>query len=316
MTTGDRAVFIAPDGREEAIVRRAPARIQEQVRLVKKAAALGAEAIVVECMALDPALQSISESRMIRSTLGVITNVRPDHFESMGKDLDEIAASLSRTIPDRGVLVTGDRRYLDYFQERALKKKTRVRTAESTGSDARLFSENPAIAETVCDSLNVPAAGPEIDRVLGRPIAWRIKHKERDVYLVDAFSANDVESTHEIEQTFLKGDSSPLPFVALLNNRSDRPLRMRSFTSYLSSARAYDFIMLVGDNVWLAGRRLRGEGRTGGVFTFHGRSAEDVLEEIGRRAGVLRFTVVGMGNHRGVGEQMRRLFETKGQPCP
>ena len=152
-TTGDRPVFIDPDGREEAIVRRAPSRIQEQVRLVKRAAALGAQAIVVECMALDPALQYASESRMIRSTLGVITNVRSDHFEIMGEDLDGIAASLSRTIPERGVLVTGDSRYLDYFRERALKKKTRVLLAANGEGDTGLFPENFAIVKSVCESL-------------------------------------------------------------------------------------------------------------------------------------------------------------------
>ena len=120
---------------------------------------------------------------------------------------------------------------------------------------------------------------------------------------------------HEIGEALLKSDSCPRPFIALLNNRNDRPLRMRSFTSYLSGTRAYDFIALVGDNAWLAERRLRKGGRTGGVFALHARSADEVLEEIGRRAGVSRFTVVGMGNYRGIGEGMRRLLETEGESC-
>jgi gamma-polyglutamate synthase len=313
-TTGDRAVFIDPDGREEPIVRRTPSRIQEQVRLVKRAAALGAQAMVVECMALDPALQQSCESRMIRSTLGVITNVRSDHFEIMGEDLDGIAASLSRTIPEQGILVTGDTRYLDYFREQALKKKTQVKLAAVSGSNTDLFPENLAIVKTVCASLAVSTDGLEIARP-GGSVAWRIERGGKEIYFIDAFSANDVESTHEIGEALLKSDSCPRPFVALLNNRGDRPLRMCSFTSYLSCARAYDLIALVGDHVWLAERRFRKGGRTGGVFALHGGSADEAFEEIGRRAGVSRFTVVGMGNYKGIGEAIRRLLEAEGKSC-
>ena len=187
--------------------------------------------------------------------------------------------------------------------------------AESAGNEEELFPENFAIAETVCDYLSLPASGPGIHEAPGRPIAWKIEYGEGNVYLIDAFSANDVESTRAIEQAFLKDDSCPRPFVALLNNRSDRPLRMRSFTSYLSGGNAYDFILLAGDHAWLAKRGLRKAARMGGVCAVDAQSAEDMLEEIARRTHVPSFTVVGMGNYRGIGERMRRLFGTRGRPC-
>jgi gamma-polyglutamate synthase len=313
-TTGDQAVFIDPEGREEAIVRHAPSRIQEQLRFVKRAAGLGAQAMVVECMALDPALQYTSESRMIRSTLGIITNVRSDHFEVMGNNLDEVAASLSRTIPERGILVTGDRRYLDHFRTEALKKKTEIKMAHASEGGTDLFPENTAIVNAVCEALCVPTANSEISQP-HRPIGWQMDDGTRSVYFIDAFSANDVESTREIEELLLKSDSCPRPFIALLNNRSDRPLRMRSFTNYLCSAGEYDFIALAGDNVRLAERSLRKGGRTDGVFACYAGSADELLAQIGRETGVSRFTVVGMGNYRGMGEAVRRLLETGGKPC-
>ncbi len=121
-TTGTQAVWILPDGREEGIRRRGPARIQEQVRMIRKAEGLKAGAVVVECMALDPFLQEASEVRMIRSTVGVITNVRPDHFEVMGNSLDEIAGCLSQTIPREGTLVAGGEEYRRYFEEEDARK--------------------------------------------------------------------------------------------------------------------------------------------------------------------------------------------------
>ena len=90
-------------------------RRHARVRSKRGGAQCGAEAIVVECMALAPELQHTSEERMIRATIGIITNVRPDHFEVMGETLDEIAAALARTIPTRGVLITADHRYRERF---------------------------------------------------------------------------------------------------------------------------------------------------------------------------------------------------------
>src|SRR5512136_871056 len=58
-TTGTLPTLIHPDGREEAIRRRGPSRIQEQIGFIKKAARMRVEAVVVECMALDPSLQFI-----------------------------------------------------------------------------------------------------------------------------------------------------------------------------------------------------------------------------------------------------------------
>ncbi len=106
-TTGDHPVVILPDGRSVPIRRWAPARIQEQMRIVGSAARENANALVIECMALDPTLQQVCEHSMVHATIGVITNARPDHLEVMGETLDSVAETLSQTIPAAGVLITG-----------------------------------------------------------------------------------------------------------------------------------------------------------------------------------------------------------------
>ena len=55
-------------------------------------------------MAIRPELGRVSETRMVRSTVGVITNVRPDHLEVMGPTVIEVAEGLARTIPRGGTL--------------------------------------------------------------------------------------------------------------------------------------------------------------------------------------------------------------------
>src|SRR5512140_2555135 len=88
-TTGTVPRFILPDGSEKLIRRSSPPNILEQIRTLRVADQLKVEAVVIECMALDPLLQFCSEKEMIHSTVGVITNVRPDHFEVMGESLDD-----------------------------------------------------------------------------------------------------------------------------------------------------------------------------------------------------------------------------------
>ncbi len=166
-TTGTSPRLLLPDGAERIIRRRGPANIREQVHVLRAARRLGARAIVVECMAIRPDLQWTAEHDMLRSTIGVITNVRDDHGEVMGASLREIAASLAGTIPRDGVLVTGDRRFLRLFEERAAAVRARVVVADAVDSrrsagDSRrshLTGVSPQASESPASGAGQPGAG-------------------------------------------------------------------------------------------------------------------------------------------------------------
>ena len=104
--TGTDAKIIEPDGTERMLSRRGPANIREYLKTVSEAKARGADALVTECMALRPELQHFCEHRLLKSNIGVLTNIRHDHEEIMGPRLSDIAHSLARTIPAAGILVT------------------------------------------------------------------------------------------------------------------------------------------------------------------------------------------------------------------
>ena len=87
-TTGTLPRMIAPDGSEYPVFRPARANVIEQVRIVRAAARENVDALVIECMALQPALQSLCELKLVRATHGVITNVRADHLDVMGPNVD------------------------------------------------------------------------------------------------------------------------------------------------------------------------------------------------------------------------------------
>ena len=70
----------------------------------------------MECMAVQPQYQWIAEHQMVRSHIGVITNVRPDHLDEMGPTEDDVAYSLCNTIPLNGILITAEDQKNEYIR--------------------------------------------------------------------------------------------------------------------------------------------------------------------------------------------------------
>ena len=82
-TTGTAPRIIDENGKDRIIHRLRDASIGEQVRLLRNFANKKPDAVVIECMAVNPQYQWVSEQKMIQSTVSVITNVRPDHLDEM-----------------------------------------------------------------------------------------------------------------------------------------------------------------------------------------------------------------------------------------
>jgi len=110
-TTGTSPRIILENGEEEIIQRRGTANIIEQKHFIKKAVQKGSNAIVVECMAVQPETQWVSEHKIIKSTIGVITNIREDHQDVYGPNLRDAADALKMTIPEHGYLVTAEKEF-------------------------------------------------------------------------------------------------------------------------------------------------------------------------------------------------------------
>lgn len=93
-TTGTLPRLILEDGTEVSIKRRGNANIIEQLKIFTEAVKRKVNVLVVECMAVSPELQWVSEHKLVKSTIGVITNVRQDHLEEIGPELDDMAEAL------------------------------------------------------------------------------------------------------------------------------------------------------------------------------------------------------------------------------
>ena len=102
---------------EEPIIRRKEGpNIGEQRRVVNEVADIGAEALICECMAVQPDYQITFQNQLIQAKVGVIVNVLEDHMDVMGPTLDEVAQAFTATIPYDGHLVTIEGPYLEYYK--------------------------------------------------------------------------------------------------------------------------------------------------------------------------------------------------------
>lgn len=108
-TTGSAARIIFPDGNEAPIQRRGAPTIIEQIDIIEDYTSPSTDALVIECMAVSPLYQRISQDQIVMGNITIITNVREDHQDVMGHSLQEIA-DLSNTIPYHGLLITAEDR--------------------------------------------------------------------------------------------------------------------------------------------------------------------------------------------------------------
>ncbi|MFJ8005596.1 poly-gamma-glutamate synthase PgsB [Streptomyces fagopyri] len=236
-TTGTAARFIHPDATEEPVYRKfGIANVVEQIGIVRRAAAYKPDALVIECMAVMPALQEINQSKLIRSTIGVLCNVREDHLAEMGPTLDDVARSLCRSMPEDGICVTAEKDRFDILQEEADSRNCELIYADpEMVSDEELrgfswftFKENVAIALTVAELLGVDRQtalqgmyeAPPDPGVLS--VERYLTPEGKKMRFANVFAANDPESTLMNINQLLDLGVIHRPLNVVINCRPDR----------------------------------------------------------------------------------------------
>ncbi len=249
-TTGTAPRIIDEDGKDRIIHRLRSASIGEQVRLLINFAKKEPDAVVMECMAVNPQYQWVAEQKMIQSTISVITNVRPDHLDEMGITLHDNAMSLSNTIPFDGKLVTVegdinhddqidviDKEISDALADVSEKRKTEFHQASldniPSGYMAQFpymeHSDNVAMALKVCELSGVDKQ-IALDGMLsvqpdpGATIIWKLNCHGNQNYFANLLAANDPASTYNA-YTQLQPRIGDSPVCIFLNTREDRRYR-------------------------------------------------------------------------------------------
>ena len=294
-TTGSTPCYIGTDGVEHQIRRLGNANIGEQLRMIRKAFRQQAEVLIIECMAVQPELQKVAQEQLVRGDLNVITNVRYDHIFEMGESLEEIAESLSNTVPENGILFTSDEDFFPFFREAASKKNTEVILCRES-EYAR--NENEAIACALGEKIGIPADSfrQHIAHYREDFGAHKLYRTESGTFL-NLFSANDPQSTKKLLKQYFD-DTSHVVF--LYNNRTDRPERLLLFLRYFFPDTPCKQIIVMGEARPLALRLLKKNGFANGV------PASGWEEAVTLANGA---PIVGIGNIKGQAYEMVAHYE-------
>ncbi|MFD5422146.1 poly-gamma-glutamate synthase PgsB [Streptomyces sp. NPDC127069] len=335
-TTGTAARFIHPDATEEPVYRKfGIANVVEQIGIVRRAAAYRPDALVMECMAVMPALQEINQSKLIQSTIGVLCNVREDHVAEMGPTLDDIARSLSRSMPYGGICVTAEKERFDVLQEEADARDCRLVYADpETVSDEELrgfgwftFKENVAIALTVAELLGVDRAtalkgmyeAPPDPGVLS--VERYLAPGGKRLRFANVFAANDPESTLMNINQLLDLGAVDRPLNVVINCRPDRVERNGQMGAIVPDLRP-DRVFVIGHPAKSAIDAIPAEWRDRAVdLGGEQRDGEEFVHELLAHLGESS-SLVAIGNIHGQGEVLLEHLaelppdETEDAPSP
>lgn len=326
-TTGTLPRMILPDGSEHPVFRPGRANIKEQIRVVRAAVAHGAEALVMECMALQPALQSLCELRLLRSTHGVITNARADHLDVMGPDVSDVARALAGTTPVNATLYTAEQRLVDIFRETAADRGSRLvpiaddDVAEVSWDDLAGFGhiehpDNVALALRVCRDLGVPR-DTALRGMWGAPTdpgvmsMYHVADFDQRMIFVNGFAANDPESTGHNWNMLVDRFQDVERRIALINCRADRAERSVQLADACLRWKPADHYLVIGSATEVFARRAmaRGLGRDR-IRCVERAGAERLFAELRQRSDRSAL-IVGMGNISGPGLEVVELFRRR-----
>lgn len=313
-TTGTAARFIFADATEEPIYRKfGIANVVEQIGIVRRAATFHPDALVMECMAVAPALQEVNQSKLIQSTIGVLCNVREDHLAEMGPTLDDVARSLSRSMPVGGVCVTAERERLPILRQEAKRRDCAliavdpesVSDEEMRGFGWITFKENVAIALAVAQLLGVDRhealrgmyAAPPDPGVL---TVEEIEAGGKLLRFANVFAANDPESTLLNVSQLASQGLIRRPVHVVINCRPDRVERNAQMGALVAQLDP-DRVVLIGEPTRSARAKIPAQWQDR-VVDLGGRQRagamlDALLSQVGRRA-----SIVAIGNIHGQGE--------------
>ncbi len=324
--TGTFPRLIIEDGTETYIYRKSTANIIEQLSIVKYAALRKAQALVMECMALQPQYQWITENQMIHSNISVMTNIRLDHVDVMGHSLPEIAETLGKTIPRNEHLFTSENVIPHTLKEMADKRDTESHFVDSksvTLEEMKGFSyiehrENVALALAICQHLEVNRetalkgmyqAVPDA----GALMCFRVKAFQKQLFFYNAFAANDPDSTLMVWQKIRDEIGFEGIRIVLLNTRHDRLDRARQLAEMAGKKLTdeIDYLILMGQstdvvenmsvNYGLSKKKIINLGWTTPQKVF-----EKVLFITEKNS-----TIIAIGNMGGMGAETAEYFENR-----
>lgn len=322
-TTGTDARMIYWDTPEEKPIKRKPQgpNIGEQKEVMRETVERGANAIVSECMAVNPDYQIIFQEELLQANIGVIVNVLEDHMDVMGPTLDEIAEAFTATIPYNGHLVITDSEYTDFFKEIAKKRNTEVIVADNSKiSDEFLrkfeymvFPDNASLALGVAQALGIDedTAFRGMLNAPPDPGAMRIlplMDAKTPGHFVNGFAANDAASTLNIWKRVKEiGYPTDEPII-IMNCRADRVDRTIQFAEdVLPYIEASDLVLIGETTDPIVKAYEEGKIPADHLHNLEYQSTEEIMNMLEKK--LHNRVVYGVGNIHGAAEPLIEKFK-------
>ena len=323
-TTGTAPRVIDSKGIDRIIHRLRRPSIGEQVRLLKYFSSENPDVVVMECMAVQPQYQWISEHQMVKSHIGVITNARPDHLDEMGPTEVDVVKSLCNSIPVGGTLVTAEDKHKDILQSVADRNQSEIFFSdESSVSEKDLINfayiehpQNVAIALDVCHKMGVErdialSGMHSVRPDLGALVVWKLLGKQGSLQFVNGMAANDPVSTLQIWKFVIDRYPTTSGTAVFFNSRDDRPLRTKQMLELTFEEIKPEYFIIRGDKIETKVRRLLHHSPDTEVSIFSlNESIDNVSESIlSLPDDVLVFAI---GNQVGTGQEiLQKLSESR-----
>ena len=312
-TTGTSPRIIDENGKDRVIHRLRDASIGEQVRLLRNFANKKPDAVVLECMAVNPQYQWVAEQNMIQSTVSVITNVRPDHLDEMGSNLLDNTMCLSNTIPFNGKVVTSEKEMGNVLREVSKKRNSEFTLVKADEITLEYMGRFPYLEhrDNVALALKISKlCGVEKETALegmvhtppdpGATIIWELNCNGALNYFVNVFAANDPASTldtcHQLQEKIK--DS---PTCIFLNTREDRGYRTNQLLSLIYSQIKPDTLLIRGEKLGNKFHEYQNENPN--IKTIQLSYNVEVKEIISEFSKLENYYIVGIGNMVGWGEK-------------
>jgi gamma-polyglutamate synthase len=307
------------NGTAHIIHRTGAARVHEQIGLIRFASKLKVKGVVLECMSISPELQRI-ESSVFQPHIYVITNIRKDHYEEMGKSTEELADHICGAIPANCTVVTNEIRFLSKIKEKAALRNSKVISLRDLNFEPEkdlpsgVFTENLFLAYAVCNAVGIDheLARESILKFISgiRSPLVTIKSENKEFSFLNAFAANDVDSTKTVVDQWQKQSGYNGKISLVLNTRADRPLRTELFASWIADISSKtDHIFITGNHANRAKLSLLGKGIfKGKIHIRRDKNLHDLKSDLFKIV-TDKSMVVGIGNIGGSGFNISEILK-------
>jgi poly-gamma-glutamate synthase PgsB/CapB len=311
-TTGSKASFILPDGEESDVPRRGLTSIIEQKGLIKKAANLNADCFVAEIMSIHPENHFIEAHRLLKPNIVVLTNVRCDHIETMGKTEEEIASVFALDITKESTVFIPEKENREIFVSAVKNAGGKLICVKKESPDdidpqikTRGFPGNIELVNALCNHLNIDKKNiisglKKVNYDIGEFKVWKYstKEKRKTYFLANGFAANDPESTFEIISKLNK----IFPFaqgklVGLLSLRADRGDRTIQWIETLKNGGIdhFKWLYVTGTHAKIVKRKLEK------IIILKDKRPEKIMETVTNKTNDDSSVIFGFGNFKGIG---------------